>query len=263
MVPTTEEDVKQLDSISEFYDALASEYDAMTSFERRFVHEKPFFRVLVEKYKIRTALDAGCGTGFHSLLLAQLGVKMTAVDISTEMLERVQRHAKEMELSISTLRSSFQTLRSNTIGSYDAVVSLGNSLPHLLSLDDLRSAIVNFAAILKPGGVLFLQNLNYERILSRQERVQSVKEAGDTTFVRFYDYERPFLSFNILTIRRHGGDSVEQLRTIRLRPIVSAELLPLLTESGFVDIKTYGGITMEEFRPLEAKDLVILARKPE
>ncbi len=263
MVPMTEADVKQLDSISEFYDALASDYDAMTSFERRFVLEKPFFRVLVEKYKIQTALDAGCGTGFHSLLLAQLGVRMTAVDISVEMLERVHRHAKEMELSISTLHSSFQTVSLHTTDVYDAVVSMGNSLPHLLSLDDLRSAIENFAAVLKPGGVLFLQNLNYERILSKQERIQSVKEAGNTTFIRFYDYEPPFLLFNILTIHRHREEAEKQLRTIRLRPIVSAELLPLLTEFGFVEIKTYGGITMEEFRPLESKDLVILARKAE
>jgi ubiquinone/menaquinone biosynthesis C-methylase UbiE len=69
-------------TVAKFYDALAPDYDTMTGFQKRFVHEKPFFRLLVEKYKIRTVLDAGCGTGFHSLLLAQLGVQVTAIDVS-------------------------------------------------------------------------------------------------------------------------------------------------------------------------------------
>jgi hypothetical protein len=51
-----------------FYDELDADYDEMTGFERRFSHERPFFRMLIERYNVSTALDAGCGTGFQSLL---------------------------------------------------------------------------------------------------------------------------------------------------------------------------------------------------
>ena len=70
-----------------FYDTLSDDYDSMTMFEQRLIKEESLFRTLVEKYKIKAALDAGSGTGVHSLLLAQTGVKVTAVDISRKMLQ--------------------------------------------------------------------------------------------------------------------------------------------------------------------------------
>ena len=42
--------------IPAFYDRLAPDYDEMTGFGRRFVHEKPFFRLLVENHHIAEAI---------------------------------------------------------------------------------------------------------------------------------------------------------------------------------------------------------------
>ena len=102
--------------IPAFYDSLAPDYDDMTGFGKRFVHEKPFFRLLVENHRIGTALDAGCGTGFHSLLLAQLGVRVTAVDVSAEMLDRLERHGREMGLPVNRVRSDFQASQGTSSG---------------------------------------------------------------------------------------------------------------------------------------------------
>ena len=54
----------------------------MTEFHKRFSNEQAVFNTIVEQYQLRTVLDAGCGTGFHSLILASLGVEVTAVDVS-------------------------------------------------------------------------------------------------------------------------------------------------------------------------------------
>jgi ubiquinone/menaquinone biosynthesis C-methylase UbiE len=70
----------------QFYDSFADEYDEMTGLESRFSKEEPIFQSLLKKYHIEKALDAGCGTGFHSILLAQLGLQVTATDISEHML---------------------------------------------------------------------------------------------------------------------------------------------------------------------------------
>jgi len=66
-------------SVTKFYDTLAPEYDQMTGFESRFAREGPFFKTLIEDHGIGTSLDAGCGTGFHSLLLSR-GSFMIFVD---------------------------------------------------------------------------------------------------------------------------------------------------------------------------------------
>jgi glycine/sarcosine N-methyltransferase len=247
--------------VASFYDWLAPDYDLMTGFEKRFVHEKPFFRILLERHKVTSALDAGCGTGFHSLLLAQLGVSVTAVDVSAAMVQRLERHAAEKDLRVRALVSDFQSVPDLLSVPVDAVFCMGNTLAHLLSVSELNNALSAFARVLRPGGILFAQTLNYEFILSRRERIQSVKEADGVTFVRSYDYTGEFLSFNILKLQRGAGGVTHTTESVRLRPVLRDELLPLLQEAGFERITSFGGITMEEFVPDASKDLVVLATR--
>ena len=79
--------MEQPTDLSGFYDRLAPEYDLMTGFEKRIATEASLFKKLVDRYAIHSALDAGSGTGYHSVVLAQLGVNVTALDISREALE--------------------------------------------------------------------------------------------------------------------------------------------------------------------------------
>ncbi len=254
--------MKTGDTVAQFYDALASDYDMMTDFEKRFVAERPTFTNIVERYAIKTAVDAGCGTGFHSLLLAQLGVDVTAADVSPLMLERVSGHAHQLNLRVKTVASDFQTLAQTLGNRYDAVFCLGNSFAHLLHDDDIRASLSGFSTLVKPEGSLFIQILNYDRILAKRERIQNVKEVGDTTFVRFYDFEKDLLHFNILKIQKREGKIGHSLSSIPLRPLRQKELATLLEESGFRDISFFGGISLEPFDPQSSKDLVIIAKAP-
>lgn len=251
-----------LDHVRDFYDDLAAGYDLMTSFPQRFVHERPFFRMLVEKHRLQTALDAGTGTGFHALLLAQLGLSVTAIDVSQAMLREAKRHANEFYVNIAFVETRFQTAHTALQRQFDLVLSMGNSLAHLETAEDLRDALEQFFACTRPGGLLFLQNLNYDRILAQRQKVQSVKENGDTTFVRFYDFEGNHVIFNILTIQRANGTVRQRTKSIRLRPLLQDELQDALAAAGFSDIRTFGSIALSEFVPLESKDVVVLARRP-
>ncbi len=259
MATLIERGVKSRRDVSSFYDGLATDYDLMTGFEKRFVRERPFFRHLVGRDGIGTALDAGCGTGFHSLLLAQLGVKVTAVDISKKMLARLSTHAHAMHLPVSVVHSSFQDLDANVHGTFDALFSLGNSLAHLLSREELSCVLKNFARVLRPGGKLYLQNLNYDRVLQTRDRVQNVTEQDGVTFVRFYDYLPDRIRFNVLVLRR-GADGIDsELHGVDIRPLTRSELVKELAQAKFSAVAAYGGISMEEFHPESSKDLLIQA----
>ncbi len=259
MIPTNDVQENIPLTIAEFYDALAPDYDTMTGFQKRFVQEKPFFRLLTQKYKIRVALDAGCGTGFHSLMLAQLGVQMTGVDVSAAMIREARRHAKELSLPVHFIEARNAELRKEFDSRFDMVLSLGNTTAHLLSDDDLLATLDSFHAILKPKGLLLLQNLNYDRILAQKERIQSIKEIGGTTFVRFYDYADNLISFNILTIGHEGGIVQQSMRTTQLRPLPSSHIVALLRQSNFDNIRLFGGTAMDSYDPQTSKDLVVIA----
>jgi ubiquinone/menaquinone biosynthesis C-methylase UbiE len=260
MVPAINVVAKESE-IKRFYDGLAVDYDAMTGFERRFVQERPFFHMLVEKHGIRSALDAGCGTGFHSLLLAQLGVNVTAVDLSPKMIASVREHAGELGLNVKALAGPFDSLPETLNSSFDAVFSMGNTLAHSSSKEALQRSLKSFGRVLRPGGIIFLQNLNYDRILDAREKVQSVKETDDKTFVRYYDYDDEGVIFNILTIEKKPNSSVQNHSTIRLLPLTRCDLIASLEEAGFTDIRVFGGISMNEYVANSSKDLVLLAKQ--
>lgn len=261
MVRTTEtSDLKKSD-LQLFYDELAEDYDNMTSFEGRIISERPFFRLFVEKHKIVNAIDAGCGTGTHSVLLAQLGVRVVAVDVSSEMLQKVRDHAKQFGVNIDTIQASFEEIPKNIPTEQDALFCLGNSLAHLLSDKELIGSLRSFKTVLKPEGYLFLQILNYEKILEKRERIQSIRESDNITYVRFYDYSEENLKFNILTIDQAGEDARHSLQSIDIKPLKRNDFVGRLNELGFKDIQIYGSISLKEFDPLTSRDLVIIAKK--
>jgi 2-polyprenyl-3-methyl-5-hydroxy-6-metoxy-1,4-benzoquinol methylase len=249
-------------SVPEFYDLLAPDYDSMTGFEKRFVQERPFFRLLVERYGIKTALDAGCGSGFHSLLLSELGVRVTAVDASAQMVRLTKSHARARDAKVETLVASFEALGSVLRKQFGAVFVMGNSLPHLVKTDNLKRAMKNFFDLLEPEGILFIQNLNYDRILAHRDQIQNVKEVGEKTFLRTYEYDQDGILFNIVTRTTSGEKAEERSQTIRLIPLLQNDLVQLLTTVGFTEVKFFGGISMEPFNSESSKDLVVLAKKP-
>jgi len=242
-----------------FYDALASNYDEMTGFDQRFVREKPFFRLLVERYKIGTALDAGSGTGFHSILLARLGVQVTAVDVSEEMLGRLQQHALNVSPPVAIVKASFQKLPPSLDNHFDAVFCLGNSLAHLLTDEDVGFALTNFRRSLVSGGVLAVQTLNYDRILAERSTIQNVKQVDGKTFIRFYTYNEKTIDFSILTVDAQDDHGSSFVRSVALRPLTREALTKALTAAGFSSMEVYGGITLEPFDELRSKDLVVIA----
>jgi SAM-dependent methyltransferase len=256
-----EQDHFRNDGIAEFYDGLALDYDEMTGFEKRFIREKPFFRLLVGRFGINSALDAGCGTGFHSLLLSQLGVKVTAFDVSEEMLQITRRHASDMNIELRTLQASFFDIGSKLNERFDAVFCLGNSLVHLLSGREVEAALRNLHTVLRHDGVLFIQILNYARLLETEERIQSVKEAGGKVFVRFYDYEDERIRFNILTIAKKESMLTHSLRSVELLPIPKEEILMTMRNVGFSDVKLFGSISLEEFEAQNSTDLIVIGKK--
>ena len=245
-------------SAETFYDQLAPDYDRMTGFDGRFIREGAFFKDLIEIHGIGTALDAGCGTGFHSVLLARLGVKVTAVDLSEAMLGKLLEHAAPEHLPITTCRSSFQELRLNLGTTFDAIFCMGNALAHLLTADDLHRAIHNFSDLLNPRGILVIQVLNFERILALRPRVLSANADGETVFTRYYEYDGPFIRFNI-TKSTAGKAKPDTVSTTTLRPIIWNELVMVLGEAGFEHIRRFGGISMIEYESATSQDLVVLA----
>jgi SAM-dependent methyltransferase len=262
VAPESEGSMRSERTVPDFYDAIAPHYDEMTVFDQRFAKESPAFRQLTERFGLKTALDAGCGSGFHAVLLAQLGVRVTALDCSGEMVRLTEANARRYNVGVRTVQGSFSDIGSLLDERFDAVFVMGNSFPHLLTLSDLRQSL---SALVKPitgGGLLVTQTLNYARILSKKDSVLSSRVSGGKAFVRSYEYDGDQILFSILVRKKGASGSGEERETVRLRPVFREELETLLLQLGMEDVRAFGTMMLEPFDPQTSTDLILMANKP-
>jgi 2-polyprenyl-3-methyl-5-hydroxy-6-metoxy-1,4-benzoquinol methylase len=243
------------------YDQLADEYDRMTRFEERLKSEGALLAPWVGSSVIKTVLDAGCGTGLHSIVLAGMGKNITGADLSAKLLARARLHAKEQGVRVRFVRAGFGAIREKADGPFDAVLCLGNSLPHLLTAGALISALRDFHRVLKPGGLLLLQLINYDHVLKEKAQLVGVRHDRELTFIRTYDFLAKNVRFNILTLRKKGDRTLPKLRSTELHPWQRRELLTALKKAGFMGPDVFGGLDKKLFSAKESTDIVIVCKR--
>jgi SAM-dependent methyltransferase len=247
------------------YDQFSLDYDRFVNWNNRLSYELPFLeRVLAGRPRV---LDAACGTGMHAIELARLGYAAAGADISTGMIEHARQNAQQAGFSIRFEPVGFGGL-TPVFGaaSQDAVLCLGNSLPHALERQDQAAALADFAACLRPGGRLILQNRNFDKVLLSKERwmePQAYRQGEDEeVFLRFYDYRSDgLIDFNILTLRRTTSGWEQSIAATRLYPLTSRELLLSLPAAGFGLIQTFGSMDGSGYASTVSENLILCAEK--
>lgn len=256
-----------MENPTDFYDALAPMFDVMTDWDARLAAEGPFLKSVLDEAGARRVLDAACGSGGHALWLARQGYEVTGADVSPVMIKLAQQKAAADGLGVPFVVSDLANLQTSTV--YDAVLCLGNSLPHLLTQDDLVAALRGMAGVLRPGGALVLQNLNYDLRWQKQPRwfmaQGGVLDGQEVLVWRFADYDVPAgrIAFHIALFRKGAPNWKVEVHTTLHRPLFQVDLLAALTEAGFIEPRAYGRMALPEevFDVSRSGDLVVVAKK--
>ncbi len=130
---------------------------------RRWLHE--IERLLPEGRDIRI-LDAGTGTGFFAILLAQAGYSVEGIDLTPAMLEEAGALAAQRGLDIVFREMDAQAL-SYEDASFDVVISRNLTW----TLPEPEKAYREWLRVLKPGGVL----MNFDADYAENARSHSVQ----------------------------------------------------------------------------------------
>ncbi|MBI4318909.1 MAG: class I SAM-dependent methyltransferase [Chloroflexi bacterium] len=248
----------------ELYDEFAGFYDHMVSWHRRLGNEAAFFRQVFEAHGARRILDMACGTGMHAVLFAEWGYDVVGVDLSAEMIKRARQNARKSGVSVEFKPIGFGGLSQGRLSNFDVIVCLGNSLPHILTEDELARALLDIHRALNPGGTFIVQNRNYDRVWSTKERFMPLdsSDAGgkEYIFFRFLDFHADTIVFNIVTFSKEKGQWSYQVRSTHHRPLFQRDLARLLLDAGFSKLSFYGDYQQHEFDSQTSSDLVVVAR---
>jgi cyclopropane fatty-acyl-phospholipid synthase-like methyltransferase len=94
-------------------------------------------------------LDAGCGTGEHTLLAAAAGAQATGVDISPRAIGKAR--AKAAERGVQAYFEVADVLSLGQLGlTFDTIIDSG--LFHVFSDEDRARYVASLASVLSPGG---------------------------------------------------------------------------------------------------------------
>lgn len=140
-------------------------WDELIDWKKRAAGEGSFFTDLLLRAGACRVLDVSTGTGFHAVQLRRAGFDVVACDGSRTMFERARVNFARYRLDIPLLRLDWHCLSPELLCTFDAVVCLGSSLCHLFDERERVEVLRRFHSLLKPGGVLLIDQRNFQAIL--------------------------------------------------------------------------------------------------
>jgi len=247
------------------YDAFSGDYDRFVNWEDRLAHDLPFLQEELGRVGANRVLDVACGTGWHAIALSRRGYEVVATDISARMIERARENGVREGVPVRFVQAGFGQLAGQVGRGFGGLICMGNSLPHVPNAQALRETLADFAAVLCAGGVLIVQQRNFDQVCGQRQRFMPLQthREGDREwlFLRFYDFGEGSMTFHMVTMRREGGKWDYEIQATELLPILRQQLVELLAETGWAEITCYGNLRRAPFVPEESGDLVVVARR--
>ena len=165
------------EAIAQYWDGRATSYSNNVRSElgddrgdswRRVLERESSSHIAAAHVESRPArvLDLGCGPGFFSILFAEMGCKVDAIDASDEMLTRARMNAEARGFgdAISFFQGDVTALPFEE-GTFDIAAS--RNLMWLMR--DPETAYAEWMRVLRPGGKLVLFDANWYLYLFNEE----------------------------------------------------------------------------------------------
>lgn len=240
-------------NLADSYDSLTLDvdYDGVVSFYQRILDR--------EGVAPRTAVDLACGTGSVALRLAQKGLRVTAVDMSEEMLCVAAQKAQGMKNSPVFVCQKLQQLRLPR--GVDLAVCALDSMDYITDPKDCQRAVARVYKALNPGGV-FIFDVNTPQKLKAMDGQVFLDENEDTYCVwrGEFDEETNICSYGMDLFQRQGNLWQRSFEEHQEYAYSQEQLVGYLKDAGFTRIEVFGDRRLE--KPNEKDQRIYLkARK--
>jgi 2-polyprenyl-3-methyl-5-hydroxy-6-metoxy-1,4-benzoquinol methylase len=186
-------------------------------------------------------LEIGCGTGLLTEVLGKAGIRLTAIDVSPDLIRRAAARVGERSPVAFSVQNAYSAGLKDA--SFDAVVGI-SVLHHL----ELAAALAEFRRLLKPGGLLLFSEPNMMNpVIALQKNVPALKaRAGDSPD------ETAFFRWPLARALRDAGFEVRRVEPFDfLHPATPGALVPAVERLGALlerlpGVREIGGSLMIE-----------------
>ncbi|MBB4944801.1 SAM-dependent methyltransferase [Kitasatospora gansuensis] len=246
-------------SVRDFYDELAHDYHLMfRDWDASIAYQAEVLDGLV---RLRlgagphTVLDCSCGIGTQAIGLTSAGHQVIGSDLSPLAATRAAAEAAARGGRLPTLAADMRQLPFKA-GTFDVVLCADNSLPHLLSPSDLRTALLGMRRVLRHEGLLLLTVRDYDearrtRPTATPPQVSDTPDGQVITFQLWHwheDGERYDLEhFQLVPA---GNTWNVRVRRSTYWALTRSQLTEFVTEAGFTDITWHSPDSSGYYQPV-------------
>jgi SAM-dependent methyltransferase len=227
------------DRMTPFYHLIFADWEA--SIERQAGQLDGLIRELWGD-QVSTILDVSSGIGTQAIGLAQQGYRVTASDLSEKEIERARHEAQERGLTIDFSVADMRDAFSHHQRQFDLVISADNSVPHLLTDQDILTAFRQFYACVRPGGGCLITVRDYDQVERQgiQVKPYGLRVEDGTRYLVFqvWEFEGDIYDLAMYFIADHGGADCEAhvMRT-KYYAVSTSKLIDLMEAAGFIEVK--------------------------
>jgi 2-polyprenyl-3-methyl-5-hydroxy-6-metoxy-1,4-benzoquinol methylase len=207
-------------------------------------------------------LDCACGIGTQAIGLALQGFAVRGTDISPKAVARAKEEAAGSGVDISFGVADFRRLDREVAGQYDAVICCDNSLPHMLTDDDMRHALHGMNSKVRPGGLLVVGIRDYDALAAERPRATTPlvmeRETGRSIVFQVWDWAENGESYalSLFMLKERADVWHTRCHTTTYRALRRAELDEFLVGAGFEEPRWYPPAETGHHQPL------VTARRP-
>lgn len=227
-----------------FYETLSAYYDKV------FPLSEPC-KTFIEKHLIQDKgkiLDVGCSTGELDIFLGEKGYEVLGIDLDQKMIQIANEKIAHKKLPVEFKVMNMEHLEANFSESqFDGVICIGNTLVHLSGILQIKGVLKQMVSLLKSGGVLILQIINYDRIITQNITELPLIDNEDVSFIREYDYNEPENKVIFKTTLKVKKTNEIFENEISLFPLRYEILKMMLTDLGLKNINWYGSFKGEPY----------------
>ncbi|HVH16027.1 MAG TPA: class I SAM-dependent methyltransferase [Candidatus Angelobacter sp.] len=231
--------MKDQSEVAAIYDEMAPLFDyEVEDWEGAMKTYVEYIKPILVENHVKTVLDCSCGTGIQAIGLAREGFRVTASDISEEMIRAASNNATKHGVDIEFVQSSFLELKTNFSKKFDAVISMGNAFSHMLTDQDAVKALGNMRSVLRDdNGVCLCDVWNYVTLCARKKRFIPLVMKDDAIVLQVRDFFDPGrVDVNFLYFIKLNDKWQHRNVSMKLRPITTDQLQRFFIQAGFKDI---------------------------
>lgn len=243
-------------------DILGENYDLFIDWDRRLSAEIPFITKLLRAQNAKKVLDVGCATGMHCIELAKQGYQAFGMDESERLIAKAKKNALEARKYVPFETLAMMDIAKHPARPFDALLMLGNVVSMLHDQQDILQFFADAKSILKTGGALVIQTLNYRRISKTGQRFELIQSQNPTVmFIKIFDLEPTNPKMSILMLE-HENDAWKMTNaTQSIHMFAKEDLVRFASRTKYGSISLFGKLDGSAFKGEDSDQLVAVFRK--